>query len=316
MKLLAALSLLGLTTAFVIPDEPLIEQINRLPINRKGGKNTNSFNKLKGELNHGYDTASSIFENTLDKIYTAAEEAKEVPNPWTGDWSGVQENIFELTHIDHGHHDHDGPPDDGMPHRPDEPHHPKHPDDPDHPHKPPHHKKPPRHHDPHHGHGKPNLTIYQMIAESKYTTKFAELINEHEDIVGLLNSTDNKYNLTVFAPMDGAFDKIPEHHKKPDADTIRKVILYHIVKDEYPAGRVLSVDTIPTALDEIELGGPGGRPQRLRVSLGLKGVTFNFYSHLRAANIVSPHLPLSLRPATRDRTPPGSRDFMRRRQNV
>ena len=130
-----------------------------------------------------------------------------------------------------------------------------------------------------------------MIQESKYTTKFAELINEHEDIVGLLNSTENKFNLTVFAPTDDAFDHIPEHHGKPDADTVRRVILYHIVKDEYPAGRVLGSDTIPTALDELELGGAGGRPQRLRISLGFRGVTINFYSHLNAANIVSP-LPL------------------------
>lgn len=303
MKLLAALQLLGLTTAFVIPDEALIEQLERLPITRKGGKNTNSFSKLKGELKHSYDAASSIFDNALDKVYSAGQAVKDVPNPWTGDWPAVREDIYDIISVDHGHHEHDGPggglPDDGMPHRPDEPHHgPDHPHSPehgpDHPHYPddPHHrpkhpKHPPHHHDPHHGHGKPNLTIFQMIQESKYTTRFAELINEHEDIVGLLNSTDNKYNLTVFCPTNEAFDKIPEHHKKPDADTLRRVILYHIVKDEYSAGRVLSVATIPTALDEPELGGAGGRPQRLRVSLGFRGVTLNFYSHLNAANIVS-----------------------------
>lgn len=294
MKLLAALPLLGLTTAFVIPDEALVEQINRLPINRKGGKNTNAFEKLKGEITseikHGYDTAASIFDNTLDKVYTAGQAVKGVPNPWTGDWSSVQENIYELINVDHGHHEHDGPPDDGMPHRPGEPHGPEH--GPDHPHHPddPHHKpKHPKHppHDPHHGHGKPNLTIYQMIQESKYTTKFAELVNEHEDIIGLLNSTENTYNLTVFCPTNEAFEKIPKHHEKPDAETLRRIILYHIVKDEYPAGRVLSVDTIPTALDEPELGGAGGRPQRLRISLGFRGITLNFYSHLNAANIVS-----------------------------
>ena len=42
----------------------------------------------------------------------------------------------------------------------------------------------------HHGHcKKPNMTIYELIAKSKYTTKLAALINEYEDLVELLNGT-------------------------------------------------------------------------------------------------------------------------------
>lgn len=56
---------------------------------------------------------------------------------------------------------------------------------------------------PHHGddpHRKPNLTVYQLIAGSKYTTKLASLINEFDDLVEALNSS--KANYTVFAPTD------------------------------------------------------------------------------------------------------------------
>lgn len=57
----------------------------------------------------------------------------------------------------------------------------------DKPHKRPKHPKhPPR--GPHHG--KPhhhNLTVYQLIAGSKYTTKLAKLINEYPDLVETLN---------------------------------------------------------------------------------------------------------------------------------
>ena len=68
-----------------------------------------------------------------------------------------------------------------------------------------------------HGHGKPNLTVgtlannsfhrdvrkqvliwhrqqvYQLIAESKYTTKLAALVNEYPDVVELLNGTAANY---------------------------------------------------------------------------------------------------------------------------
>lgn len=48
---------------------------------------------------------------------------------------------------------------------------------------------------PHH---KPNQTVFQLIAGSKYTTKLAKLISEFDDLVEALNSTNA--NFTVFAP--------------------------------------------------------------------------------------------------------------------
>lgn len=136
---------------------------------------------------------------------------------------------------------------------------------------------------PHRGggrHGKSNQTIYQLISQSKYTTKFAELVDEHEDIVQLLNST--KANYTLFVPVDSAFEHIPKD-KKPSKEFVESVLKYHIGLGLYPAGRVLVTHTLPTALDEPLLG---NKPQRLRTSVGLlSGVRVNFYSKVVAVDI-------------------------------
>lgn len=131
-------------------------------------------------------------------------------------------------------------------------------------------------------HDKSNQTIYQLISESKYTTKFAGLVDEHEDIVQLLNST--KANYTLFVPVDSAFEHIPKD-KKPSKEFVESVLKYHIGLGLYPAGRVLVTHTLPTALDEPLLG---NKPQRLRTSVGLlSGVRVNFYSKVVAVDIVS-----------------------------
>lgn len=149
-------------------------------------------------------------------------------------------------------------------------------------HKPPHHrpKRPHRGHPPH-KHKKTNKTVYELINESKYTTKLAKLINEYPDLVDALNGTAANY--TVFAPTDAAFAKIPDHHKKPSKELIKKVLAYHVSADYYPAGRVLVSHTIPTILGEDAIG---GKAQRLRVGFGIpKGLNINFYSKVVAVNI-------------------------------
>lgn len=118
-----------------------------------------------------------------------------------------------------------------------------------------------------------------MISKSKYTTKLAKLINEHSDLVDLLNST--KANYTVFAPTDSAFEKIPEHGRKPSKEFLRDVLLYHVSDDFYPARRVLRSYTIPTLYEPEQLG----HKQRLTVRVTLRGPAINFYSHLVATDI-------------------------------
>ncbi|KAL9126012.1 MAG: hypothetical protein Q9217_004863 [Psora testacea] len=131
-----------------------------------------------------------------------------------------------------------------------------------------------------HGHHEPNMTVYELIAKSEYTTKLAALINEYEDLVQLLNGTAANY--TVFAPIDSAFEKIPEHAPKPSKEQLKKLLLYHTSQEFYPAGRVLVTHTIPTLLVGEEIG---GKPQRLSTNINLKGLTVNFYSRIIAINV-------------------------------
>ena len=130
-------------------------------------------------------------------------------------------------------------------------------------------------------HHEPNMTVYELIAKSKYTTKLAALINEYEDLVQILNGTAANY--TLFAPIDSAFEKIPEHAPKPSKEELKKVLLYHASKEFYPAGRVLVTHTVPTLLVGEYIG---GEPQRLSTNIGLKGLTVNFYSRIVAIDIV------------------------------
>lgn len=154
-----------------------------------------------------------------------------------------------------------------------------------------HDEKPDHGHGHGHGHhGAKNLTVYQAISASKYTTKFAALVDEYPEIVETLNATEA--NVTLFVPTDKAFEKIPDHHKgkKPPKEFIEKLVQYHVAPGLYPAGRLLAHHTLPTAL---KAGALGDNPQRVRVSIGLFGVRLNFYSKIVAANIVC-SLPASL----------------------
>ena len=137
-------------------------------------------------------------------------------------------------------------------------------------------------HGKHGHHCKPNSTVYELIAKSKYTTKLAEAISEFPDLVQLLNGTAANY--TVFAPTDKAFEKVMKHGKKPSKEIIKKVLTYHVSSDFYPAGKVLVTHTVPTLLKGEALG---GEPQRLSTNIGLKGLTVNFYSRIVAVDIVS-----------------------------
>ncbi|KAK2036060.1 fasciclin domain-containing protein [Colletotrichum somersetense] len=122
-------------------------------------------------------------------------------------------------------------------------------------------------------------TIYELISESEHTTEFAKLVNDYEDIVKVLKSTDA--NHTLFVPTNSAFEHIPKH-KKPSKEQIEAILKYHVGIGEYDAKRVVHTHTIPTLLDEPLLG---DKPQRLRTSVGLGGVRINFYAKVVAVNI-------------------------------
>ncbi|KAL8926267.1 MAG: hypothetical protein Q9172_001861 [Xanthocarpia lactea] len=132
----------------------------------------------------------------------------------------------------------------------------------------------------HHHHNEPNQTIYQLISTSKYTTKLAAAINEYPDLAVLLNGTIANY--TIFAPIDSAFDKIPDKAPKPSKEFLKKILLYHVSPEYYPAAKVLVTHTVPTALtvDTVGIG-----PQRVSTNIGLKGLTVNFYARIIAIDI-------------------------------
>ena len=256
------LPLAAITTAFVIPDEELTNQI----VLQSQEESQTFFDRLQGNVEEvwsgvedSFKDAVAFSENAFDNAINAATDA-----------ATQAKNTFEC-HTSMTAFDAQGWLDSAVETVEDF-------DLFDRPHKRPH-KKP--HRRPHHGHHKSNKTVYELIAGSKYTTKLAKLINEYPDLVDLLNGTAANY--TVFAPTDKAFEKIPKGHKKPSKELIKKVLAYHVSPDFYPAGRILVSHTIPTALGEDALG---GEPQRLRVSLGLKGLAVNFYSKVVAVNIV------------------------------
>ncbi|TDZ20113.1 Aurofusarin biosynthesis cluster protein S [Colletotrichum orbiculare MAFF 240422] len=129
------------------------------------------------------------------------------------------------------------------------------------------------------GHDTSDKTIYELITESEYTTKFAKLVSEYDDIVEVLKGT--KYNKTLFVPTDQAFERLPKHHK-PNKEFVEAILKYHIGLGYYDAKRVLRTHTLPTLLKSKWLG---DKPQRLRTSVGLGGVRVNFYARVVAVNI-------------------------------
>lgn len=136
--------------------------------------------------------------------------------------------------------------------------------------------------DHHHNHT-PNKTVYELIAASNYTKTLAKLISEYPDLVSALNSTEANY--TLFAPTDKAFEKIPDHAPKPSKEQLKAILSYHVLPDVYTAGRVLYTYTAPTLLKSEHLSSKP-EPQRVNFKFTLRGLTVNAYSRIIAVNIL------------------------------
>lgn len=255
MRVARILPFVTLASAFVITESEVFEKIE------KSGRQL--LDKAQNVIDDVHDTLGDVFGQAVETAKHAGDTAYDKIHQAGCDVESWLEGSPFMEDMEEGPHHppHHGPPHHGPPHK--------------RPHKGPHHGKP---HHPGHEH-KPNLTIYELISKSKYTTKLAKLIDEYDDLVETLNST--KANYTIFAPTDAAFEKIPDHGKKPSKEFIKKVLLYHVVDDFYPAGRVLHSYTIPTLYEPEGLG----HKQRLTVRVTLKGPAINFYSRLVAANI-------------------------------
>jgi uncharacterized surface protein with fasciclin (FAS1) repeats len=274
MRVLTLLPLAVAATAFVIPDEQTMNALSlenpETPAHSLYDKipsTDEAWEELDESILEAVGCAKHMLAETVDHIFTAAVKfGEKFEDALAGEaWLQSAKYDLDLFTSEDGppHHGppHHGPPHDGPPHRgpPGR--------------GPPGHRKPPHHH-------KPNMTIYELISKSKYTTKLAKLIDEFPEFVEALNGTAHNY--TLFAPTDKAFEKIPKHAPKPSKEMLKTLLKYHTSKEFFPAGRVLVSKTIPTALKEEAIG---GFPQRLSTQVGLRGLTVNFYAKVVAANI-------------------------------
>jgi len=266
MKLTTTLlPLAALTSAFVIPDEQITQAL--ISESQEGSKIwidhlADSKDDFFAQVEEAFGDAVAFGENAIDNAINAASDISSKAHTFECHHSmtkfdaqgWLDSTVNTVEDLDFDIFDTDRP-----------------------------HKKPKHGKKPHHGpsHTKSNKSVYELIASSKYTTKLAKLINEYPDLVETLNGTAANY--TIFAPTDKAFEKIPHHgDHKPSKELIKKVLAYHVAPDLYHAGRVLVSHTIPTAVGE---EGLGGNPQRLRVGVGLRGVTVNHYSRVIAVDI-------------------------------
>ncbi|WEW56735.1 hypothetical protein PRK78_002184 [Emydomyces testavorans] len=127
-------------------------------------------------------------------------------------------------------------------------------------------------------HDKPNKTTYQLITSGEETSIFAKLVSQFDDIVDLLNSTDESH--TVLVPRDKALEKAIHFH--PPKEYVKKFVLYHILKKPATARTIFHSRTICTLLKQDELG---DYDQRISTQFGVTGLTINYIARIAKANL-------------------------------
>jgi uncharacterized surface protein with fasciclin (FAS1) repeats len=91
----------------------------------------------------------------------------------------------------------------------------------------------------------PSKNIVETAASNP---KFSTLVSlvERAELVDALSGTQK---LTVFAPTNAAFKKVPKKTLDAllaDNDLLRKVLLYHVLKGKVPAAKVVKRDSAKT----------------------------------------------------------------------
>jgi uncharacterized surface protein with fasciclin (FAS1) repeats len=91
----------------------------------------------------------------------------------------------------------------------------------------------------------PQKDIVETAASQKRFSTLVSLVKR----AGLAGTLSGKTTLTVFAPTNAAFDKVP----KPTLDALlddkqmlRKVLLYHVLAGKVPSGQVVKRDSAKT----------------------------------------------------------------------
>ncbi|CAG8550953.1 12509_t:CDS:2 [Ambispora leptoticha] len=128
---------------------------------------------------------------------------------------------------------------------------------------------------------KDKKTLYELISSDKRFTVLAKLVDEDEKLIEVLNKSEA--NLTLFAPVDSAFDHVKHW---PSKECIRKAILYHIVPKTLCSYLIRTSRVLNSSITEPYLN---DEPQKLRVGvLWRKRVFINYAKvtdfNLRASN--------------------------------
>lgn len=116
-------------------------------------------------------------------------------------------------------------------------------------------------------------TIWELIKESDYASKFAKLVEKHKHVKNHLDDTKNDY--TVFVPTNDAFEHMEKMHGKISSEFLEEILEYHIVPGRFDEGKIRSVYTMPSVLELRDLG---HHHQRLRVGINEGDIMLNFYA--------------------------------------
>ncbi|GKT62645.1 fasciclin domain family protein [Colletotrichum tofieldiae] len=126
-----------------------------------------------------------------------------------------------------------------------------------------------------------NMSAIEIIQQSNQATYFAHLLKSYNKLQDMLD--DAKKDFTVFVPTDEAFRKL-EGFEKSEGALLGEILEYHVLEGRHPASKLRESRTLPTVLEERELG---GRRQRLRIAEGRSGIEVNFYGRVVDAESVS-----------------------------
>lgn len=134
------------------------------------------------------------------------------------------------------------------------------------------------------------LTIWQLLSESRQTTRLADMLSPDTKLVTLLNSTSA--NHTVFAPTNRALARLLPRKKggakQPSRKFLNRLLRYHVIPGRVGVEELVAagLQTLPTLFNESALG--KNLPQRVVVSRGFEGeAVLNWGGTIVAGDIVS-----------------------------
>ncbi|KAK2736344.1 hypothetical protein FQN57_000794 [Myotisia sp. PD_48] len=124
----------------------------------------------------------------------------------------------------------------------------------------------------------PDQSIYEILVTSPDSTIFAKMVSQFDEIVDYLNSTSSDH--TLYLPPDKAFGKF-DRWPMPPKSCLKKFIEYHISPHSYSLKDLFSSLTVPTLLENKELG---SYHQRIAVKLRVLGLSLNFMTRIHKPN--------------------------------